>query len=51
MQEPIEELADKSAERLLTPEERDEYETLVRVGNFVAIYKRKLAALSECYAD
>jgi hypothetical protein len=37
MQERIEELADKSTEGILTPEERDEYEALVRVGNFVAI--------------
>ena len=32
MQEWIEKLADKSTEGMLTPEERDEYEALVRVG-------------------
>jgi len=51
MQERIEELADKSTERLLTPEERDEYEVLVPVGNFVAILQAKARRLlSEGYA-
>jgi hypothetical protein len=31
----IEELADKCTEGRLTPEERDEYEAMIRVGNFV----------------
>jgi hypothetical protein len=51
MQERIEELADKSTEGMLTPEERDEYEALVRVGNFVAILQAKARRLlSEGYA-
>ena len=37
MQGRIEELADKCTEGRLTPEERDEYDALIRVGNFVAI--------------
>ena len=45
MQERIEELADKSTEGVLTPEERDEYEALVRVGNFVAILQAKARRL------
>ena len=43
MQGRIEELADKCTEGRLTSEERDEYEALIRVGNFVAICRRKLA--------
>jgi hypothetical protein len=51
MQGRIEELADKSTEGILTPEERDEYEALVRVGNFVAILQAKARRLlSEGYA-
>ena len=51
MQERIEQLADKSAEGMLTPEERDEYEALVRVSNFVAILQAKARRLlSEGYA-
>ncbi len=50
MQEWIEKLADKSTEGMLTPEERDEYEALVRVGNFVAILQAKARRLlSESY--
>jgi hypothetical protein len=41
MQGRIEELADKCTEGTLTPEERDEYEALIRVGNFVAILQAK----------
>ena len=37
----IDELADKRDEGLLTPEERTEYETYVRFGNFVAILQAK----------
>jgi hypothetical protein len=37
MQGRIEELADKCTEGILTSEEREEYEALIRVGNFVAI--------------
>lgn len=33
----IEALADKSTESELTPEEREEYEALIRVGQFVAL--------------
>src|ERR1700675_2566239 len=41
MQWRIEELADKCTEGELTPEERDEYEAMIRVGNFVAILQAK----------
>lgn len=48
LQERIEALATRNTEGQLTPEERDEYESLVRVGNFVAILqaraRRQLAA-------
>ena len=45
MQERIEELADKCTEGRLTPEERDEYEAMIRVGNFVAILQAKARRL------
>jgi hypothetical protein len=45
MQDRIEELAGKSTEGRLTPEESDEYETLIRVGNFVAILQTKARRL------
>jgi hypothetical protein len=45
MQGRIEELADKSTEGRLTPEERDEYEAMIRVGNFVAILQAKARRL------
>ena len=45
MQGRIEELADKCTEGRLTPEERDEYEALIRVGNFVAILQAKARRL------
>jgi hypothetical protein len=48
LQERIELLAGRNTEGLLTPEEREEYESLVRVGTFVAILqaraRRQLAA-------
>jgi hypothetical protein len=51
MQGRIEELADKSNEGSLTQDERDEYEALIRVGNFVAILQAKARRLlSEGYA-
>ena len=37
LQVRIEALADKSTEGQLTPEEREEYEALIRVGQFVAL--------------
>jgi hypothetical protein len=37
----IEELAEKSSEGQLTPEEKHEYETYVHVGNVVAILQAK----------
>ena len=37
LQVRIEALADKSTEGQLTPEEREEYETLIRVAPFVAL--------------
>jgi hypothetical protein len=45
MQGRIEKLADKSTEGKLTPEERDEYEAMIRVGNFVAILQAKARRL------
>jgi hypothetical protein len=45
MQGRIEELADKCTEGELTPEERDEYEAMIRVGNFVAILQAKARGL------
>jgi hypothetical protein len=45
MQGRIEELADKFTEGRLTPEERDEYEAMIRVGNFVAILQAKARRL------
>lgn len=41
LQARIEELADRCTEGELTPDERDEYESLIRVGNFVAILQAK----------
>jgi hypothetical protein len=38
-------LADKCTEGELTPEERDEYEGMIRVGNFVAILQAKARRL------
>jgi hypothetical protein len=37
MQGRIEALADKCTDGSLSPEEREEYETLINVGNFVSI--------------
>ena len=45
MQARIEELADKCTEGRLTPEERDEYEAMIRVGNYVAILQAKARQL------
>ena len=45
MQGRIEDLADKCTEGRLTPEERDEYEALIPVGNFVAILQAKARRL------
>jgi hypothetical protein len=45
MQGRIEELADKCTEGELSPEERDEYEAMIRVGNFVAILQAKARRL------
>jgi len=42
----IEDLADKSTEGTLTPEEREENEALIRVGNFVAILQARARRLS-----
>ena len=51
MQGRIEELADKCTEGRLTPEERDEYDALIRVGSFVAILRAKARRLlAEGYA-
>ena len=45
MQGRIEELADKCSEGRLSSEECDEYEALIRVGNFVAILQAKARRL------
>jgi hypothetical protein len=45
MQGRIEELTNKSTEGRLTPEELDEYEAMIRVGNFVAILQAKARRL------
>lgn len=45
MQGRIEELADKCSGGRLSLEERDEYEALIRVGNFVAILQAKARRL------
>ena len=37
----IEELADRCTEGQLTDEEREEYETLIRAGSFIAILQAK----------
>lgn len=41
LQARIDELADKCDEGQLTPDERAEYETYIRFGNFVAILQAK----------
>ena len=45
LQGRIEELADKCSEGRLSSDERDEYEALIRVGNFVAILQAKARRL------
>lgn len=45
LQARMEELADKCNEGRLTPEERDEYETNIRFGTFLAILQAKARAL------
>ena len=45
MQGRIEELADKCSEGRLSSDEREEYEALIRVGNFVAILQAKARRL------
>ena len=41
LQTRIEELADRSTEGALSAEEREEYENLIRVGNFIAVLQAK----------
>ena len=45
LQERIDTLADKCTEGQLTPEEREEYETYVRVSRFIAILQAKARKL------
>jgi hypothetical protein len=45
LQARMDSLATKCKEGLLTPEEREEYETSIRVGNFIAILQAKARAL------
>ena len=41
LQARMEELADRSTEGALSAEEREEYENLIRVGNFIAVLQAK----------
>ncbi len=41
LQSRMDELADRCNEGKLTPEERDEYDTNIRFGNFLAIVQAK----------
>jgi hypothetical protein len=45
VQARLEELANKNTEGVLTPEERDEYETAVRVIEFIAVLQAKARAI------
>lgn len=45
LQARIDELAEKSNEGRLTPEERDEYETSIRFANYLAIIQTKARRL------
>jgi hypothetical protein len=45
LQERIDLLADKCTEGQLTPDEREEYETYVRAGRFIAILQAKARKL------
>ena len=45
MQTRIEELADKCTEGTLSEEEREEYDAMIRVANFVAILQAKARRL------
>jgi hypothetical protein len=45
MQARIEELADKCTQGTLSEEERQEYDSMMRVGNFVAILQAKARRL------
>jgi hypothetical protein len=45
MQARIEKLADKCTEGTLSEEERQEYDSMMRVGNFVAILQAKARRL------
>jgi hypothetical protein len=45
LQAHMDELAEKCNEGLLSPEEREEYETSVRFGNFIALLQAKARAL------
>jgi hypothetical protein len=42
VQARLDELAEKCNQGQLTPEEREEYETSIRFGNFIAILQAKL---------
>ena len=43
-QQRVDELADKCTEGLLTPEEKEEYETYVRLSTFIGILQAKARA-------
>ena len=45
LQARMDELAEKCNEGKLTPDERDEYETNIRFGNFIAIIQAKARRL------
>lgn len=45
LQERMDELAEKCNEGKMTPDEREEYETNIRFGNFIAIMQAKARRL------
>ncbi len=51
LQERMDELAQKCNEGQLTPEEREEYDTSIRFGNFIAILQAKARAFLQRHPD
>ena len=47
-QQRMDELAEKCSEGLLTPEERDEYESYVAVGSVIAVLQAKARKVTAC---
>lgn len=50
LRERIEQLAAKSTEDEMTPEEREEYESYVRANKFVAVLRREARAMQSSVA-